>query len=47
MAKAKKKPQAKKAEIKVKLSKPMDFNEAMQRIVRVKPPSSDKPNDIC
>ena len=34
-------------EIKVKLPNHMSFDEAMRRIVRVKPPKDDKPNEIC
>ena len=50
MPKSKKKKQ-RPQEITVKLPKPMEFDEVMQRLVRVKPPKSEptdsKPPETC
>jgi len=43
----KKQPKKTPKNITVKLPQPMPFDEVMRRIVRVKPPKSDKSDPIC
>lgn len=46
MAKPKKKQPVKYPLVKVKLPQPMGFDEAMRRIVRVKPPKDNQPPTV-